>query len=214
MEPLVSASDSLGSVLLIVFLTCFFWVFGIHGVSIVGSLARPVWLILLEQNTTALAAGSAMPNIAPEPFYQWFIWIGGSGCTIGLAILMAFRSKSAYAKNLGKTAFLPACFNINEPIIFGSPIVLNPTLMIPFILSPFASAIIAYICTSVGFVSRVSVSAPWTLPGPIGAYLATGGDWRAIVLNVVLIVISVLIYYPFFKMWDAELLAEEEKKDA
>ena len=213
-KPLVSASDSLGSVLLIVFLTCFFWVFGIHGASIVGSLARPVWLILLEQNATALAAGDAMPNIAPEPFYQWFIWIGGAGCTIGLAILMAFKSKSAYAKNLGKTAFLPACFNINEPIIFGAPIVLNPTLMIPFIISPFVCAIVAYICTAAGLVSRVSVNAPWTLPGPIGAYLATGGDWRAIVLNVVLIVISVLIYYPFFKMWDAELLAEEEKKDA
>ena len=213
-KPLVSASDSLGSVLLIVFLTCFFWVFGIHGASIVGSLARPVWLILLEQNATALAAGDAMPNIAPEPFYQWFIWIGGAGCTIGLAILMAFKSKSAYAKNLGKTAFLPACFNINEPIIFGAPIVLNPTLMIPFIISPFVCAIVAYICTAARLVSRVSVNAPWTLPGPIGAYLATGGDWRAIVLNVVLIVISVLIYYPFFKMWDAELLAEEEKKDA
>ena len=86
--------------------------------------------------------------------------------------------------------------------------------MIPFIISPFVCAIVAYICTAAGLVSRVSVNAPWTLPGPIGAYLATGGDWRAIVLNVVLIVISVMIYYPFFKMWDAELLAEEEKKDA
>ena len=210
--PLVSAGDSLGSVIIIVFLTCFFWCFGIHGASIVGSLARPVWLILLEQNATALAQGSAMPNVAPEPFYQWFIWIGGAGCTIGLAILMAFKSKSAYAKNLGKTVFAPACFNINEPIIFGAPIVLNPTLMIPFIASPVVCAIIAYLATTAGLVSRVSVTAPWTLPGPIGAYLATGGDWRAAVLNVVLIVISTVIYYPFFKMWDNELLAEEGKK--
>lgn len=210
--PLVSAGDSIGSVIIIVFLTCFFWCFGIHGASIVGSLARPVWLILLEQNATALAQGSAMPNVAPEPFYQWFIWIGGAGCTIGLAILMAFKSKSAYAKNLGKTVFAPACFNINEPIIFGAPIVLNPTLMIPFIASPVVCAIIAYIATTAGLVSRVSVTAPWTLPGPIGAYLATGGDWRAAVLNIILIVISTVIYYPFFKMWDNELLAEEGKK--
>lgn len=212
--PLVDASDSLGSVILIVFLTCFFWCFGIHGASIVGSLARPVWLILLEKNATALAQGQAMPNIAPEPFYQWFIWIGGAGCTIGLAILMAFKSKSSYAKNLGKTVFAPACFNINEPIIFGTPIVLNPTLMIPFILSPVVCAIIAYVCTTIGLVSRVSVTAPWTLPGPIGAYLATGGDWRAAVLNIVLIIISTVIYYPFFKMWDNELLEEEGKKEA
>ena len=208
--PLVSASDGLGSVLLIVFLTCFFWVFGIHGASIVGSLARPIWLILLEQNTAALAAGEAMPNIAPEPFYQWFIWIGGAGATIGLAILMAFFAKSHYAKDLGKTAFLPACFNINEPIIFGAPIVLNPTLMIPFCIAPIVNAVIAYGATAIGLVSRVSVNAPWTFPGPIGAYLACGGDWRAFVLNVVLIVLSVLIYYPFFRMWDGQLLKEEE----
>jgi PTS system cellobiose-specific IIC component len=213
-KPLVSASDGLGSVILLVFLTCFFWVFGIHGASIVGSLARPVWLILLEQNTTALASGQAMPNIAPEPFYQWFIWIGGAGCTIGLAILMAFFSKSAYAKDLGKTAFLPAVFNINEPLIFGAPIVLNPTLMIPFIISPIVNAVIAYGATAMGMVSRVSVNAPWTLPGPIGAYLACGGDWRAIILSLILIVLSVAIYYPFFRMWDSQLLIQEQNKDS
>jgi len=212
--PLVSASDGLGSVILIVFLTTFFWCFGIHGASIVGSLARPVWLILLEQNTTALAAGQAMPNIAPEPFYQWFIWIGGAGSTIGLAILMAFMAKSTYAKGLGKTALAPAIFNINEPIIFGAPIVLNPTLMIPFIVSPIINAIIAYAATAAGLVNRVSVNAPWTLPGPIGAYLAAGGDFRAVILSLILIALSVVIYYPFFKMWDNSLLAEEGKEEA
>ena len=212
--PLVSASDSLGSVILIVFLTTFFWCFGIHGASIVGSLARPVWLILLEANTTAMSNGQALPNIAPEPFYQWFIWIGGAGCTIGLAILMAFKSRSSYAKSLGKTALLPCIFNINEPIIFGTPIVLNPTLMIPFIISPILNAVIAYGATAAGLVNRVSVNAPWTLPGPIGAYLATGADWRAIILSILLIALSIVIYYPFFKMWDNELLAEEEKNEA
>ena len=210
--PLVSASDGLGSVLFIVFLTTFFWCFGIHGASIVGSLARPIWLILLEQNTAAVAAGTAMPNIAPEPFYQWFIWIGGAGSTIGLAILMAFMSKSSYGKNLGKTCIAPAIFNINEPIIFGAPIVLNPILMIPFIVSPLVNAVIAYLVTAAGWVNRVSVNAPWTLPGPIGSFLACGGDIRAIILSVVLIILSVLIYYPFFKIWDTDLLAEETEK--
>ena len=204
----------IGGVILIVFLTTFFWCFGIHGASIVGSLARPVWLILLEANTTAMSNGQALPNIAPEPFYQWFIWIGGAGCTIGLAILMAFKSRSSYAKSLGKTALLPCIFNINEPIIFGTPIVLNPTLMIPFIISPILNAVIAYGATAAGLVNRVSVNAPWTLPGPIGAYLATGADWRAIILSILLIALSIVIYYPFFKMWDNELLAEEEKNEA
>ena len=123
---------------------------------------------------------------------------------------MMFAAKSTYVKGLGKTAFFPTLFNINEPIIFGAPLVLNPTLMIPFIVTPVVCAIIAYGATVLGLVSRVVVTAPWTFPSPIGAYLACGGDWRAAVLNVILIIISTLIYYPFFKMWDGHLLKEEE----
>ena len=211
--PLVSAADTLPSVLLITFLTCFLWSFGIHGASIVGSLARPIWLQLLDLNGAAQAAGTAgnaLPQISAEPFYQWFIWIGGSGCTIGLAILLAFATKSQYAKKLGKTAFAPACFNINEPLIFGTPIVLNPILIIPFILTPIICAVIAWFATTAGLVDRVILTAPWTLPGPIGAYLATGGDWKASVLCILLIILSVVIYYPFVKMYDKKLLLEED----
>lgn len=212
-SPLVKAADSLPSVLLLVFLITGFWSFGIHGVSIIGSLARPLWLQLIDANTVAVAAGHAPTAIAAEPFFQWFIWIGGSGCTIGLAILLAFRSKSKYASSLGKTCFLPSCFNINEPIIFGTPIVLNPVLIVPFIITPMVNATIAWIVTSLGLVNKVVMTAPWTLPGPIGAYLATGGDWRAIVLNIVLIAISIMLWYPFFKIYDRDLLKEEQAKE-
>lgn len=208
-KPLVSATDSIYSVLFIIFLITFFWSFGIHGVSIIGSLARPIWLVLMEANVQALAEGKVLPSIAPEPFYQWFVWIGGSGCTIGLALLLAFRAKSSYAKSLGKTSLAPVLFNINEPIIFGCPIVLNPILIIPFIVTPLVNAIIAYSAISFNLVSRLSTIAPWTFPGPIGAYIATGGDYRAIILNVLLILVSVAIYYPFFKMYDKKLLKEE-----
>lgn len=209
-SPVVTAADSLPSVLLLVFLITFFWSFGIHGVSIIGSIARPLWLQLLEGNTTALADGKALPNIAAEPFFQWFIWVGGSGCTIGLAILLAFYCKSQYASKLGKTALVPSIFNINEPIIFGTPIVLNPVLIIPFIVAPMISATIAWFCTQAGLVNKVTVTAPWTLPGPIGAYLACGGDWRAAVLNVLLIILSVIIYFPFVVMYDKEQLEKEK----
>ena len=201
-SPLVSAADSLPSVLILIFLITFFWVFGIHGMSIVGSLARPVWLQLLDGNTAAQAAGEQLPHIAAEPFFQWFIWIGGAGATLGLAILLAFATKSEYASKLGKAVITPSLFNINEPVIFGVPIVLNPILMIPFIFTPMILATIAWFATAAGFVNPVIVTAPWTLPGPIGAYLATGGDWRAAVLNVILIVISVICYYPFVKIYD------------
>ena len=210
--PLVQAADSLLSVLLLVFVTTFFWFFGIHGASIVGSLARPLWLQLLEENTTAKAAGEALPRIAAEPFYQWFIWIGGAGATIGLAILLAFRAKSEYGSKLGKAILAPSIFNINEPVIFGVPIVLNPILMIPFIFAPMVLATIAWFATKLGLVSEVVFTAPWTLPGPIGAFMATGGDWRAAVLNIVLILVAILIYYPFFVAYDKNELAKEQGK--
>lgn len=211
--PLVSASDTIWSVMLLAFLNSFFWVFGIHGASIVGSVARPLWLVLLDQNAAAYAVGDAIPNIAAEPFYQWFIYIGGSGTTIGLALAL-FACKSKYAKTLARTAIVPSIFNINEPIIFGAPVVLNPILIIPFIISPLLSGAIAWVATSVGLVDPVVAIAPWTLPGPIGAFLATGSDWRAAVLNIVLILISVATYYPFVKMYDKQLLEEEAGEEA
>ncbi|CAM3731484.1 PTS sugar transporter subunit IIC [Erysipelothrix urinaevulpis] len=208
--PLVTAADTLPSVLLLVFLVTFFWSFGIHGVSIVGTIARPLWLQLIEKNGADLAAGLPISHIGAEPMFQWFIWIGGSGATIGLAIAMAFFSKSAYAKSLGRTSFAPAVFNINEPIIFGAPIVLNPILMIPFMVAPLVNTTIAWFAMSTGLVHKVVSTPPWTLPGPIGAFLATNFDPKAIILNVLLIIISFLIYYPFFKVYDNKLLAEEQ----
>ncbi|CAM4166369.1 PTS sugar transporter subunit IIC [Erysipelothrix inopinata] len=209
-SPLVSAADSYGSVMLQTFLNSFFWVFGIHGASIVGNIARPIWVVLLEQNQTLLAAGQPLQTIASEPFFQWFIYIGGSGATLGLAIAMVTVGKSSFSKQLGKTVFVPALFNINEPLMFGTPIVMNPILMIPFVVTPLILGTIAWFATSWGLVSKVSTIAPWTLPGPIGALMATGFDWRAAVLNIILIVIATLCYIPFFKIYDKSLLAEEQ----
>lgn len=213
-KPLVNATDTLPSTLLIIFLIMFFWSFGIHGDSIVSSLARPIWLILLDQNTAAVAAGKTATHIGVEPFLQWFVHIGGSGATLGLAILFCFAAKSKYGKTLGRTTILPSLFNINEPMIFGAPIVLNPMLLIPFILVPLVLATIAWIATAMHLVNCAVTIAPWTLPGPIGAYLACGGDWRAAVLSIVLIILSVIMYYPFFKMYDNELLEEEKANEA
>ncbi|WP_124059531.1 PTS sugar transporter subunit IIC [Vaginisenegalia massiliensis] len=207
--PLIKATDSLPSVLIIVILSQFFWSFGIHGWSIVGSLARPLWLILLDQNTLANSNHEVITNIAAEPFYQWFVNIGGSGATLGLAILFTFFSRSAYGKSLGKTAVVPSIFNINEPMIFGAPIVLNPMLIIPFIAVPVINALITWFAISFGWVNKVVALAPWTLPGPIGAFIATGSDLRAAILSILLILLSIVLYYPFFRMYDKKLLEEE-----
>ncbi len=212
MAPLVTTSDTLFGVLVPVILITLFWSAGIHGASVVGSVARPIWTVLLDANTKAAAEGLPLPHIAPEPFYQWFIWIGGAGSTIGLVLLMAFASKSVYSKSLGRTALAPGLFNINEPLIFGAPIVLNPILIIPFILAPVVLAIVSYTAMALHLVARPFIMAPWTLPGPIGAFVATGGDWRASVLNVIGIVIAMVIYYPFFRIYDNKQLALETEE--
>lgn len=207
--PLVKAGDTYLGVLMPVFLITFFWSFGIHGVSVVGAVARPVWEVYLANNSAAVAAGEAIPHIAPETFFQWFVWIGGAGATLGLVIAMLLTAKSQYSKAMAKTTIIPSLFNINEPVIFGMPIVLNPVLIIPFVITPLIGATIAYIATSIGMVNPTYVMVPWTLPAPIGAYLSTGGDWRAVVLVLVNLALSVLIYLPFFKMYDKKLVAQE-----
>ncbi|HHL0973926.1 TPA: PTS sugar transporter subunit IIC [Bacillus cereus] len=211
--PLIKAGDTLPGVLIPVFLITFFWSFGIHGVSVVGAVARPVWEVYLANNSAAVAAGKTIPHVAPETFFQWFIWIGGSGATLGLLIAMLLTAKSTYAKTMVRTTIVPSIFNINEPVIFGMPIVLNPILIIPFIVTPLISATIAYFATTSGLVNPTYVMVPWTLPAPIGAYLATGGDWRAILLVLINITISVLVYLPFFKMYDHKLVAQESKTE-
>ena len=98
-------------------------------------------------------------------------------------------------------------------LVFGTPIVLNPVMMIPFIITPLILGTISWFATTLGLINPVVTLAPWTLPGPIGAYFATGGDWRAALLNVILIVLSFAIYYPFFRIYDNNLLLEEEGKN-
>ncbi|MGN4757078.1 PTS sugar transporter subunit IIC [Bacillus cereus group sp. MYBK227-2] len=212
--PLVKAGDSYFGVIIPVFLITFFWSFGIHGVSVVGTVARPLWDVYLGKNGEAVASGAShFPFIAPEPFYQWFIWIGGSGATLGLVLAMIIFGRSKYSKALSRTCIVPGIFNINEPVIFGLPIVLNPILIIPFVITPLVTATIAYAATAMGFVTPTHIMPPWTLPAPIGAYLATGGDWRAIVLLFINITISFLIYLPFFKMYDKNMLEIEKNGD-
>ncbi|MDF2521025.1 MAG: system, lactose/cellobiose family subunit [Clostridia bacterium] len=211
-KPLVTAGNTLPGVLVPILLITLLWATGIHGVSVVGSIARPIWLTLLDANIAAQAAGAAvLPNIAPEPFFQWFVWIGGSGTTISLVLLMLI-SKSKYLKSLGRASLLPGICNINEPVVFGAPIMLNPILAIPFIVGPLVTGIITWIAMAANIVSRPYILPPWTLPAPIGAYLATGGDWKAIILVLINIAITMLIYFPFFKVYEKKLVAEEAGK--
>ncbi|MGL5724409.1 MAG: PTS sugar transporter subunit IIC, partial [Cetobacterium sp.] len=113
----------------------------------------------------------------------------------------------------GKATILPAIFNINEPIIFGLPIMLNPFFTIPFVLGPVLATIVSYVVMSLNLVSRPAILAPWTFPAPIGAYLATGGDLRAVALCIFNIVLMGAVYYPFMKAYDMKMAAQEIEEE-
>lgn len=209
-SPLVKAGDTLPGVIVPTFLVVFFWFFGIHGDSIVGSVARPIWLQYFTENAESMSKGVLPTHIAPETFFQWFVWIGGSGATIGLIICALLIGRAKYTKSITRACAVPCLFNINEPIIFGFPVMLNPIFLIPFILAPLIMVLVSWFAFDLGFVHLMFVQPPWTLPAPIGAFLATGGDWRAIVLCLINIVISTVIYYPFVRMYDRNELAKEQ----
>ena len=150
----VLAGNSLFGGLLTVFLICFFWVLGIHGPAIMGPVIRPFWDISIAENMEVFqSSGNAheLPNIFTEQFLQWFVWIGGAGTTLALVVLFLF-SKSNYLKQLGRLSILPGIFNINEPVIFGAPIVMNPILGIPFLVAPLITTTISYFATTTGIV--------------------------------------------------------------
>ncbi|MDN4595432.1 PTS transporter subunit EIIC [Polycladomyces subterraneus] len=141
--------------------------------NVVSSVAYPFWMTQLAQNAVAVNAGKTAHGIVTEPFFHMFAHIGGSGATWGLVIFMLF-SRSRQLKQVGKTALIPAIFNINEPVIFGAPIVLNPVLLIPFVAAPAVIVTINYILFATGILPPIVIQPPFTVPIFIGGFIATG----------------------------------------
>jgi PTS system cellobiose-specific IIC component len=182
---------------------------GVHAGAVLATI-RPLWETMLVENMEAAASGSrALPHIATQPFYLWWVWQGGSGATLPLALLLT-RAKSAQLKGVGRIGLLPAICNINEPILFGAPVVMNPALAVPFFAVPLVSVALAYAAFSLGWVNRPFLEMPWTLPAPVGAFLSTGGDWRAVVLQLLNLAVGLALYWPFLRRYDKRLLAREQ----
>ena len=203
--------NSLADGLTTVFFICGFWTLGIHGAAIMDPIVRPFWEMSIATNMNQFHAGAAathLSTIFTEQFLQWFVWIGGAGGTLALVVLFMF-SKSKYLKDLGKLSILPGLFNINEPIIFGAPIVLNPILGIPFILAPLVTTTISYFATTSHLVPMMMVRLPFTIPAPIAAIMSTNWSWNALILSVVNFIIYIIIYYPFFKVFEKQQLEKE-----
>jgi PTS system cellobiose-specific IIC component len=210
--PLLHAVGSLFGVLSVVLLDSVLWLLGVHA-GAVGASLRPLWEAMLVENMDAAAAGAALPHVAPLHFYLWFVWQGGSGAALALGLLLV-RCRSAQLKSVGRLGLLPALCNINEPLLFGVPVVLNPALALPFILAPLLSAGVAYAAFFFHWVHRPLLEVPWTLPAPVGAFLTTGGDVRAVVLELCTLALSLAVYWPFVRRYDAQLLAEEARAKA
>ena len=199
----VNIVGTLPGILLIYFLIHALWLVGIHGATIVTS---PLTAIALSNLVVNAEGGTA---IWAGEFNNAFVTIGGSGATLGLTILMVTMAKSEQLKAIGKAEIVPAFFNINEPLVFGLPIVYNPALAIPFMLAPMASATIAYFAISLQIIPSVFVQMPWPTPVGFGAFISCGGSFLAAGVAILCQLVATAIYFPFFKKYDKQLCEEE-----
>jgi PTS system cellobiose-specific IIC component len=214
LQGFLTGNSLIGGLLTVLLITVF-WALGIHGPAILGPVIRPFWDMSIAENMEAFNAGvnaHQLPNIFTEQFLQWFIWIGGAGATLALVVLFMF-SKSKYLKSLGRLSFIPGLFNINEPIIFGAPIVLNPILAIPFILAPLVTTTLSYVLTVTNVVPMMMSRLPFTMISPIAGWISTNWSVAAGLLVLVNFLISLAIYYPFFKIFERQQLEREAEEN-
>ncbi|MCT8347134.1 PTS transporter subunit EIIC [Photorhabdus temperata] len=210
-QPLISVGDTLPAIMLAVLIANLLWFAGIHGANIVTVLLSPIFMANIATNAALMAQGAAATQILTDPYWSFYICLGGSGSTLALAILY-LRSRSIHLRTIGKLSAVPAIFNINEPLLFGSPIVMNPTLLIPLLVVPLVNAVLSYSTLHLDLVHKMVAISPWTTPAPFGAMLSAAWDYRAAVLAIVLMIIDLFIWYPFFKVYEKQLINEEHKQ--
>lgn len=212
-RPLEGLIQGLPGILLLMLLAQVFWAIGIHGMQMVKPIREPLLLAAIAANTVAFQAGEPVPNIINMPFWDIFMTFGGSGATLGLLIAIFLVSKREDYRQIAKLSFVPGLFNINEPLIYGLPIMLNPILAIPFIITPLITGTIGYFAISMGFAARSVVMVPWPVPAIINAYLGTAGDIGAVITQIICIIVAVLIYLPFVKAANKTVETEMEAMD-
>ena len=210
LTPATNIAGSLGGFLLIVTLGNILWLFGINGSSIIFPIVFTLGMAQTGLNAEQMANGETMTHLMNLQMFRISV-LGGAGGTLGLVLLM-IRSKVSEYRTIGKLSLIPGICSINEPVIFGLPIVFNPILAIPFLITPIISLLLTYFAQSVGLISVGFIVDPSFTPFFAQAYLSSM-DWRNIVFCFVLILISVVIYYPFFKVMENNKtkLVEEEQ---
>lgn len=213
-QPLFTAADGYIGIAIIYGAMAMFWFIGIHGPSIVEPAISAIALLNIDKNLGLLHAGHQATNII-TPGLQYFVaTMGGTGATLVVPFMFMWLTKSKQNKAIGRATVVPTFFGVNEPILFGAPLVLNPVFLVPFILSPILNVWIFKFFVEVLGMNSFSYVLPWTTPGPLGLILGTGLAGMSFVLAPVLIVVDVLVYYPFLKVYDNQILAQEAEVDA
>lgn len=215
--PLQGLTGSLYGAIGIAFFISFLWWFGVHGQSVVNGVVTALLLSNLDANKAMLAAGNLSvkegAHIVTQQFLDSFLIMSGSGITFGIVVAMLFAAKSKQYKALGKVAAFPALFNVNEPVVFGFPIVMNPVMFVPFLLVPILAAVLVYSAIAIGFMAPFSgVTLPWSTPAIISGFMVAG--WQGAVVQLLILVISTLVYFPFFKVQDAIAYKNEQEAAA
>ena len=214
--PLTDIGTTLIGTLFITILNSILWFFGIHGTAVIDSFMGPLWYAARFANFDMFQASvtAARQYIVTQDFANHIIFLGGTGNTVSLAAIMAFKCRSKRIKSLGKLSLLPGIFNVNEPVIFGLPMVLNPMMALPFFIVPPVTVLISFCAMYFGLVPYpTGVTVPWTLPAPFGGWMMCN-DWRGGVLQLVVLLIGGLIYYPFITALDKQYLKEEQAAPA
>lgn len=209
--PLRALGTSYIGSILTVFAISILWSVGINSGSMVNGFVRPFWLENQAENIAALQAGQPLPHVITEQFFD-MIWMGGAGVTLSLLLAIVIFAKSKHIKSVGAIGIVPGIFNINEPVLFGLPVILNPIMLIPFNIIPLVFVTTQYIAMTIGLVSRpLGVAFPWPTPAIISGFL-TVGDISGAIMQIVNLIIGALIYLPFLKIIDKAAKQEEDNE--
>lgn len=207
--PLQNVGGSFIGGLTFVVIISLFWCFGLHGNNMTAAVTTPLLTALLLENEAAVQAGAAPTNIVNASYFACFITICGTGIALAITLAILIAGKRDDNRAIAKLSLFPNCFNINETIVFGLPVVLNPPMCVGFILAPMASYIISYVLTAIGFCPMMYVNIPWTTPIILSGFLASGGNVMGAVTQLICLAVAVVIYIPCVKAFEANKNAEE-----
>ncbi|HHX69198.1 MAG: PTS transporter subunit EIIC [Miniphocaeibacter sp.] len=209
-QPIFTAADGYAGLALVFGAMAFFWFVGIHGPSIVEPAVSAIYLLNVTANLEAFQQGEHATKILSQGLQYFVATLGGTGATLVITFMFAFIAKSKQLKAIGKASSIPVIFGVNEPVLFGAPLVLNPVFFVPFIFAPIANVwLFKFFVENLG-MNGFLYNLPWTFPGPAGLVVGTGFAVKSFILAALLLVVDFIIYYPFFKVYDKDLVEKEK----